>query len=174
MRYSKIKKELPMKDKRMAFIARGAIIIIGLCGLIMCAFWYPFETSIFLLRFTPEPFTCAENVRYWTQLIFYWATSIPCFCILMIFWKVSDAIKKDEMFSYRIAKIIKKATIILFVDIVVFLIGNIIFTCLGWNAFAIVYFIISAIGIAFVEGLIIFSYYITKAAKLKEETEGLI
>lgn len=163
-----------MKTSKLSVVVKGSIIAFGLCGLVMCLLWYPFSISLSTMGVVAATPTLEQNVQMWTQLLFYWGVSIPCFIVLAIAWRISTAIKKDEVFSSKVAKQIKKCTIILLVDVIIFFIGNIVFMLLGWNDFAFIYFIIAVIGIVVVSVLSVVSHYVTKAAILQEETEGTI
>lgn len=163
-----------MKTSLFSFIAKTAIIIAAACGLLMCTLWYPFSISLTTMGPVAASPTAAQTTEMWVQLIFYWGVSLPCFAILAIAWKVSSAIKRDELFSYNVAKRIKICAVILFADLAAFIAGNIIFMALGWNDFAIVYFVIAAVGAAVACLFLIAAHYIYSAANLQQETEGMI
>lgn len=164
-----------MKHSALSLIVKADIIIIGICGILMCAVWYPFSISLtaigFLRDATP---TASETIEFWTQLSFYWLTSLPCFVILVIAWTVSSEIKKDNALSEAVMKKVRTQGMILLADLAVFLVGNIVFMLLGWNDFAVIYYIFTAVGLVFASGLYVLWHYIKVGVGLKEETEGLI
>lgn len=163
-----------MNTVKLSLVVKGAIIALGVCGLFMCIVWYPFSISLSTMGVVSAKPSLSQSVELWTQLAFYWAVSVPCFIVLIFAWKITGAIKNDEVFSYKVVNIIKKSATLLVIDIVVFLIGNIVFLALGWNDFAICYFIIAVIGLVVVSILFVLSHFVIKAIELKEETEGLI
>lgn len=163
-----------MNTVKLSLVVKGAIIALGVCGLFMCVVWYPFSISLSTMGVVSAKPSLSQSVELWTQLAFYWAVSVPCFIVLIFAWKITGAIRNDEVFSYKVVNIIKKSATLLVIDIVVFLIGNIVFLALGWNDFAICYFIIAVIGLVVVSILLVLSHFVIKAIELKEETEGLI
>ena len=164
-----------MDHRGLSLIVKADIIIIGICGVLMCAVWYPFSISLTAIGISSDVApTASERLAFWLQLSFYWITSLPCFLILVIAWTVSSEIKKDNALSNAVMKKVKTQGMILLADIAVFLIGNIVFLLLGWNDFAVIYFIFIAIGLVFVSGLYVLWHYIKVGVQLKEETEGLI
>lgn len=163
-----------MNTKRITIIFRIAIIAIGLCGLLICALWYPFSISLTTMGISTATPTTEQSIRIWTQLVFYWAVSVPCFLILIFTWKVSSALKKGELFSNKIVRLINLEISMLLIDLLVFLIGNIVFILLKWNDFAIVYFMITVIGLVVVSLFWIALYVIKRGIEMQEEIEGTI
>lgn len=163
-----------MKPVTLAKIAKGSIITFSLIGIIICGFWYPFSISLTTIGITDTAPTSQQIVRFWVQLIFYWVVSVPCFFVLILFWKISTAIRYDSVFDNRVSNQIKRCAIILFSDVVVFFVGNSIFAIWKWNSFLLVHFIIGIIGLLFAGFLVILSYYVKKAANLQEMVDGTI
>lgn len=162
-----------MKTFELSFMIKSSVVIFGICGLLMCALWYPFSISFMVMGVVDVVPTLEQNIAMWTQLVFYWAVSVPCFLILAFVWKMTDSIKKDQFFSYKIAKSMKNCALLLFIDVLVFFAGNTVFFFLGWNVFAIIYYIIAVVGLAVSSIFLVASHFVYKAAQLKE-TEGLI
>ena len=163
-----------MKPFTLSFMLKGAIVVFGLCGIIMCVLWYPFAVSFEIMGVVDVSPTPEQQVALWTQLLFYWGVSVPCFLILAFSWKITDAIKNDAFFSYKIAKKINFCAMLLFVDVIIFFIGNTVFLLLNWSVFVLVYYIIAVVGLAVASVFAAIAHFVSKAAKLKEETEGLI
>ncbi|MDR3344931.1 MAG: DUF2975 domain-containing protein, partial [Oscillospiraceae bacterium] len=63
---------------------------------------------------------------YWPWLSFIWLTAVPCFAILVLIWRVSGAVRRDEVFTVKTAKLIKAGAVILFADVGFFFAGNIV------------------------------------------------
>lgn len=162
-----------MNNDKLAYILRAAIIAIAFCGLIICALWYPFNIAISTFGLNSNPSMIAK-ILFWVQAIFYWGCSIPCFVILIYAWKVTAYIKKDMAFSFEIVKLFKKMSIILFSDLLVFLLGNILLMILQMNYFVLIYFMLSLIGVVIATILAVLAHFIKKAAILKEEQETTI
>ncbi|MDE5766731.1 MAG: DUF2975 domain-containing protein, partial [Clostridia bacterium] len=115
-----------------------------------------------------------QKAELWIQLAFYWAASVPCFVILVYYWKITNHINRDNAFSFDVAKLLKITTIILAVDLIIFFVGNGVFFVLDINDFALVNYVIAVIG-AFVAALNgVLSHFAKEAAVLKEENEGTI
>lgn len=163
-----------MNTKKITLIFRIAIIAIGICGLLICALWYPFSISLTTMGTSNATPTAEQSVRIWVQLAFYWIVSVPCFLILFFTWKISSAISKEELFSNKIVELIKLDIIILLIDLLVFLIGNIVFVLFKWNDFAIVYFMITVVGLVVVSLFWIALYVIKRGIEMQEEIEGTI
>ena len=158
-----------MTGKALCFWVRCAIIAIAICGVCVCAFWYPF--CVFLTSITPQGIGKAV---FWVQILFYWLTSLPCFWILIMGWRVTTAIKEERLFQEGTAKTVKNATQILFIDLAVFFIGNVLFLLLDWNRLAWIYFVFVIVGLVIGIFMAILSHYLYRAAELQEESEGTI
>ena len=87
---------------------------------------------------------------------------------------MTNRIYKGQFFSSSTAKMINIAALILYIDLGVFLIGNLVFRFLEWNTFAIIYYFLAAIGFAVAIFMSVTAYYVKKSAELKEETEGIV
>ena len=129
-----------MTAKSLFFWVRCSIVIIALCGLTVCALWYPYSFSLIKIDLTYAKLCELTTAQSWGLLSFYYAVSIPCFAILIIAWKISSNIKTEQLFTSKVAKMIKLCAVILLIDLGVFFIGNIIFLVLKINDFAIIYF----------------------------------
>ena len=163
-----------MTTKSLLFWVRCAIVIIALCGITVCALWYPYSFSIINIDLTATDLSELTTVQGWELLSFYWAVSIPCFAILIIAWKISASIKTEQLFTNKSAKMIKICALILLVDSSVFLIGNVVFLLLKMNDFAIIYFFLIMGGLVLSVLLSALSHYVAKAAELQELSDGTI
>jgi hypothetical protein len=113
---------------------------------------------------------------YTPWLVFLWIVVLPCFAILVFVWKVSGAIKREQVFTMITAKWIKTAAGLLFLAVGFLFAGNVIFVLIGkshpgiliLSLFADIFGLSSAILAA------VLSRYITKAAVLQEDSEGTI
>jgi len=163
-----------MTTKSLLFWVRCAIVIIALCGITVCALWYPYSFSIINIDLTATDLSELTTVQGWGLLSFYWAVSIPCFAILIIAWKISASIKTEQLFTNKSAKMIKICALILLVDSSVFLIGNVVFLLLKMNDFAIIYFFLIIGGLVLSVLLSALSHYVAKAAELQELSDGTV
>lgn len=163
-----------MKSSLIAVLVRVVIVVLAACGIAICALWYPFSISLSVMGVVEAVPTVTQNIQLWTQLIFYWLVSLPCFTILFMAWLMTNSMKNEAFFNDRNVKLARISAIILFVDLAVFLIGNIVFVILGWNEYAIIYFILSTIGLGIAILIKVFEQYLKKSVKMQEETEGLI
>ncbi len=165
-----------MNDKKVAWLLRTAIIIVGLFGLTVCAFWWPFSISLSVIGIDTglNAMTQQQMVEFWLQFAFYQAVSLPCFALLVFAWLVTNRIHNGQFFALSTARLINVAALILYIDLGVFLIGNLVFMFLEWNTFAIIYYFLAAIGFAVAICMSIIAYFVKKSADLKEETEGIV
>ena len=163
-----------MTAKSLFFWVRFSIVIIALCGLTVCALWYPYSFSLIKIGLLGSELSELTSIQSWGLLSFYWAVSIPCFVILIIAWKISVYIKTEQLFTIKVANMIKLCALILLIDLGIFLIGNIIFLLLKINDFAIIYFFLIIGGLVLSILLSVLSYYVAKAAELKEVSVGTV
>lgn len=162
-------------NKAICILIRISIIIIALCGLYCCFIGYPIFSMI------ESGFNPAYTTNYsmqWVQfgviIAFRLITSIPCFAVLIMAWKISSCIKKGETFSYRTKRLLKISALTLFIDLAVFAVGNVVLYFLKWNAFFKVYVILFIIGLAIATVLAIAAHYVGQAAAIREENESYI
>ena len=155
-----------MKKYLISILAKMLIIAFAFIGLYACAVWYPITVVSDSLFDSSEP-----KAHVIIQLAFYIGVSIPCFTILLYAWKVARAIKNDTVFTAETANFIKKCTAILLIDDIFFAIGNTVFMLLGWNKYALYYFLLAALGMVAVTVLYVLFYYVKEAAELKEEID---
>ncbi|MBQ8850735.1 MAG: DUF2975 domain-containing protein [Clostridia bacterium] len=155
-----------MSKRSLFILARILIIVIALCGLCICGFIYPFLVSLNGLDKVSE-------ITMWSQLIFYWLSSVPCFVILGLAWKVSASFK-SELFTFENASRFKLSSLLLFADAVFFFVGNLIFTLIGCNPFVIIFFflIVTALSVALALGAA--GHYVAKATEIREENEAYV
>jgi len=151
-----------MTEKSLCFWVRCAIIAVAIVGLTVCAVWIPISVL------------GADVTARWVQRIFYWLTSLPCFVALAFGWVVSSEMRKGDLFKEKTAKLVKLAAVMLFIDIVIFFIGTLVFFLLDWNGLLLLYSVVSAVGMIVVLFLFVVSHYLLKAAILQEESEGTI
>jgi len=163
-----------MSAKSSCFWVRCAIVIIALCGVTVCALWYPFSFSILKVGLISADLSALTTAQSWVSLAFYWAASVPCFAILAIAWKISARLKTGRLFTEEVAKMISLCAKILLIDLGVFFIGNAVFLLLNMNDFAIAYFLLIAGGAALTVFLFVLSRYVYKAARLQELSDGTV
>ncbi len=159
-----------MKQKNI-FIDIMKTLILGLffVGLVMSIFWYPFSLSIGGFAQDYEPSSLQETIIVDNELVFFWLTSIPCFIVLVLWWKITNSIENEGYFNNKIIKLLNKSALILLIDILIFITGNIIYYNLKWNDFFTVYIWISIVGLILVCFILFISFYIKKGIEMKEE-----
>lgn len=155
-----------MSKNSLYYLVKSTIVMVALCGLCICGCLYPFLVSLNGLDKSSE-------AVMWSQLVFYWITSIPCFIILGIAWKIASSIKA-ELFTHKNAKLLKNSAIFLFVDSIVFFIGNLVFMLMGYNPFAIAFFMLVIIALIASLALAVAGHYVTGATMIREENESYI
>ena len=159
-----------MSSKTLCGLVRFAVISTAVCALFLALFVIPSWGAALVDEF-PE-----LSGWYVPWLIFILLASLPCFALLVFVWKVSSAIKTDEVFTIKTAKWIKTGAVLLFADAAFFFAGNVVFLLLNMSHFAVL--LAMVLGIIFVIALAllasVLARYITKAAALQEESEGTI
>ena len=163
-----------MTNKLTLVLARCAIIVIALCGLTVCAIWYPCSFSLIKIGLINTKLTVLTTAQSVVLLAFYLVASLPCFIILILGWGISASIKTERLFTSKISKTIKTCAKILLVDLCAFFIGNVILLLLKINDFAIIYFFLIIGGFILSAFLLVLSHYVAKAAELQEISDGTI
>jgi hypothetical protein len=109
----------------------------------------------------------------WSQLIFYWIASVPCFIVLGYAWQVSASFK-SELFTHENANSFRISAILLLADSIFFFIGNLVFALMDLNPFAIIFFFLVVASLSVSLALGAAGYYVAKAAALREENEEYV
>ena len=158
-----------MSSKTLCAFVRFAAVAAMACGLTLCVYVFPVALSD-LLGFVPS----RGGSYIW--IVFLWAASVPCFIILVNVWRVSSAVKRDEVFTIKTAKLIKGSAMLLLTDMGFFAVGNTLLLVVGLSRPNI--FFLSILGCIFGVSLAllaaVLSRYISKAADLQEEADGTI
>ena len=160
-----------MSTKTISFWVKVSVVAIALCGLMICGLLYPFGISLLSLGIP-------SHIKLpWMWLFFLWVVSVPCFVILAYAWKISADIKSDNIFTTKTAKRIKTCALILFADVGMLFLGNVILTAINTATFILLTYACFALvmtGLVVALLISILSHYVAKAALLREETEGMI
>ena len=157
-----------MNDKKLTFFMRIAIILIGICGGAICLFWLPMTTA---KSFEALSWVSLQKMENWMQYVFHWLVSFPCFWLLIMAWGITSDMKNGRLFIEKNVVRVKLATAILLGDILLFLIGNIMFAILGWNELLVLHLFAAVVGLTIAILLFIFSQYLMRAASLQEECD---
>jgi len=153
-----------MKKIDLRFFARILIIITFIFGILMCAYIYPFFTSLSTISFSEKK----GIVMFYSQMTFYLVASIPIFIILVLFWILTKRSKNDS--NNKIIKFLKIIALILLSDLIFYLIGNVIFIFLGVVFINYIYILIDLFGFSF----LCFLIYIINLIKESNKKELLI
>lgn len=168
---------IKQKHGMIVICLRISLIIICVLGVAICALAYPFQVSLTAIGVPSGervPPTMEQYIEYWVQLGFYWIASIPCFLILLFGWDISSEIKKGNAFSMKVSKKLDIAAKILFVDSMIYLLAQLVFTMLDWNPFVIIMIIVGLIGLILSFVLYLAARYVQQATIIKEENETYI
>ena len=163
-----------MEINKITLLFRVSLIIVAVFGILICALWYPFTISLTSFGIVDYSPTVEQVTRFWVTLSFYWVVSVPCFVVLFILWKISIYLKKNDFFTNNVVVLMKRIVFILLIDLFIFLIGNVVFLLLKWNDFAIIYFMITVLGLVVICFLYVGIIIIKKGIELKEDLEGTI
>ena len=145
---------------------RIALVLVFLIGLVICLYWYPLSitlsTGIAILDYDPTEITSQEYIEFYSQLLFYWIISLPCFVLVLMGFICTEYTRKYGKFNAKSANILFKMALILFMSSFIFLFGNLIFMFLDWNPLPLLYCIVGGAGILFSAGLYAAHRYIVK------------
>jgi hypothetical protein len=149
---------------------RIASLACAICGLIVCLWVFPSLGKEFIQQY-PD---FRNSFLPW--LIFLWVSSIPCFGILYLVWKVADAIESDTVFTHLTAKRIHLASTFLLDDVCFFFLGNVMLVLLNMShpSILLLSLLVDMLGVTLALFAAVLSRYITKAAVLQEDAEGTI
>lgn len=146
------------------------IIFIGILGLI---FFIGVVPNIGLdLLISLEQFSKC----FYPWLFLIWALAIPCYYILVLGWKLTNSLEKDQPFTHKNGDVFKKMAYLGFGDSIFFICMNIVYLFIGMNHIAIV---LISVGIGFILCILsicalIFSYLFHRAADLQEQSDFTI
>ncbi len=159
-----------MSSKTLANLIKAAVIAVTVCGLFICGYILP-EFGSNIAEMNPE-----FAYMYIPWLVFLLITAAPFFVILGLIWRVAMQIRRDLVFTVLTAKLVKIASIILLCDIIFFFIGNIVMVILQMTHPAVMLFALfgCVLGFALSIATAVLARYISKAAALQEEVEGMI
>mgnify|MGYP002750632877 FL=1 len=153
-----------MSQKSLSYWLKFVIIIMALCALAV-------HTAASLMLTVSEAEEIDKLRMPW--LIFLWASAIPILFAVIISWKTAANIGIGNAFCMQNAKHLKNIAICSAVDAAWVLIGETVLLFLNMNHPGIFLFsmVIVAIGVAISVAAACLSYYIKKAADLREQTE---
>ena len=161
-----------MRDKKLSLLIRVSIIFIAVCGVAICLLWVPMGE--FGWKIGDVWSFEGQTKEFWSQIIFHWMVSLPCFYLLWLAWQVTSDMKKGRLFIFENSLRVKHAMYILTVDLLLFLVGHTLFALLRWHTFYIIYLLVALIGLIVVVFLTVLSHYLLRAAELQEESDGTI
>jgi hypothetical protein len=159
-----------MSSKTLCVWVRVAVLATAICGLVVCGYIVPFwgaETA----------HSSPELERYFLPwLILIWAAVIPVIAVLVFVWKVSTAIATESVFTAKTAKWIHASAVLLFCDVGLFFVGNIIFVQMQIShpGIFLLSLLVDILGVALAVLAAVLSRYITKAAELQDAMDGTI
>ena len=155
-----------MNEKLLSALTRIAILIIGICGLLSCFLWIPISMGNGTLQNLPW-----KSSSFLIQYVFHWIVSLPCFVLLFFAWRIASNMNNGRLFLEKNALYVSYAFMILVIDIIVFLIGNIVFAILGWSNWIVLHILIAVTGLVVSIFMYILSKYLIRAAILQEECD---
>lgn len=156
-----------MKQANLSVWLKVITVGVGICGLVIYFYIMPFW-GVDIAKANPE-----FSGAFWPWLIFLWLTAIPCYGVLVCFWRIAREIGRDNSFSDENAMYLKTISILAACDSVFFFVGNIILLLLNMNHPGIVLLSMIAIfgGISVTVVSAALSHLIYKAARMREEND---
>lgn len=110
---------------------------------------------------------------YWPWLVFIWVMAIPCYLVLVLFWKICREIENDNSFSKKNATLLGWISRLAIIDTIICFIGNIVFFFLGMSHPSVVigflFVIFAGIAIAVVSAAL--AHLVEKASRIQEEND---
>lgn len=156
-----------MRSDALAKWLKAIIIGVGICGLLT----YMVILPRFGLYLVEQNSMLRKNLSPWMILI--WISAVPCYAVLLLGWKISTNIGKDESFSENNAMYLKWIAYLALGDSVFLFVAHVFFLVLDMSA-AVVMLVITVIvfiGVAISIGAAALSHLVMKAAEIKEEND---
>lgn len=154
-----------MRSNSVIF-ARITLAFVFLIGIVICLYWYPLtitlSTGIAILDYDPAEITPQENIEFYSQLLFYWIISLPCFVLVLMGFICTEYTRKNGKYNLKSANMLFKMALLLFISSFIFLFGNLIFISLNWNPLPLLYCGIGVAGMLISAGLYAAHRYIVK------------
>ena len=140
---------------------------VGICGLIVYFAVLPAVGGDLRTGY-PE---FAGWYRPW--LIFLWCTSVPCFLVLALGWKIAGNIGADRSFSLENAQLLRRIAWLAAGDTVFFFAGNVVLFFLSMNhpGILLASLLICFAGVAVTVAAVCLSHLVHKAAELQEQSD---
>ncbi len=156
-----------MEQRTLSRWLKAAMIGVGLCGLAVYAGILPIYAQSILDAY-PE---MAD--RYWSWLIFLWATGVPCYAALFFGWRIAVNIGMDRSFTADNARHLKRIALLAAGDTVFFFVGNIVLLLLNMSHPGVVLasLLIVLAGVAVTVAAAALSHLVLKAAMLQEQSD---
>jgi hypothetical protein len=164
-----------MSSKTLGALIRIAVIFMGLCGIAICAYFLPSAAGGGSI-INPDSMDYEKFGRTIPWLIFSWVAALPCFAILGLAWKVAEAVEEEAVFTVKVAKWIKAAAMLIFIDCALFFAVSAIFAVLQMSepSIAMMSIMVTMFGVSIGIAAATLSRYVTKAARLQEEVNGTL
>lgn len=149
----------------MARMLKVIIIIIGVIGLAFYCYMVP----------SAGKRLAVDDLSGWfvPWLVFISFTAVPIYAGLVIFWRVCADIQRDRSFTEVNASRMKTISILALVDVVYHFTGNIVLLILDMNhpGSLLLSVFVDLVGIAVAIVAAVLAHLVTKAAKLKEDSD---
>ncbi len=159
-----VKKSLhTLKQSTMATLLKFIVIIAAIIGFLFLIFLIPNEGQI-IARVNPE-----VAYMYMPCLIYIWIMAIPYYLVLMLLWKIFDEISKDNPFSDKNSIMLRKISILSFLELALCLIAMLILGSLKIlpPGIAILLILLSFTSLVLLSSAYTLAHLTLKASKLK-------
>ena len=156
-----------LEQKTLSRLLKVTVWIILLLGIGIYAVFLPLEGRAFAEMY-PE-----FAVWYWPWLLFLLGTALPVLAALFLLYRISVNIGRNQSFTRRNATYMKWISFLAFIDVVYFVLGNVIFIWLNayHSALLFVALFLVLLGLAIGIATAAVSHLILKAARLQEEND---
>lgn len=156
-------------DKSHIFM-KVAVALIALCGTAICAAGFPAAVYVAVGKLF-EPWSREFTLCYSFELAFLLLSALPCYAIVVYLWKTSELIGRGRLFCDSAVKYFAASARLLFVDVIFFLVGNLVFYFIGANCWLWLYLFLDVCAVAVALVFVMVSKCLKEAAILQDESD---
>lgn len=154
-----------MKQSNLSKWLKFITIAVGIMGAIVFFLIIPSEGRM-IAKANPEYSYC-----YWIWLSFIWVMAVPCYLVLVYFWKICNQIERDNSFSLENAKSLTRISQLAIFDTIICFFGNVILLLMGISHPVVIilflFVIFAGVAVAVVSAAL--SHLVEKASTIQEE-----
>ena len=160
-----------MKPKNFSIMMKAVIIMIAVFGTLFYFLFVPMMAKEMQSFYINDMAYYTKLYYAWTVLI--WLTSVPCYAVLVLVWKMANSVKNDTQFSHKNSGRLSKIALLALIDGAFFFVMNIIYLLANLNhpGVLVASFLVFLVSIAFSAAAKVLAGMVEKAAVLQEEND---